>query len=62
MGIATSSEILHQSLTKASISLLRVEKFWLEQSEVWLNRVLETVRKGYWNAAFSCEDADKDMH
>lgn len=44
MGIATSSEILHQSLTKASISLLRVEKFWLEQSEVWLNRVLETVR------------------
>ncbi|KAI7876829.1 hypothetical protein K492DRAFT_134816 [Lichtheimia hyalospora FSU 10163] len=43
MGIATSSEILHQSLTKASISLLRVEKFWLEQSEVWLNRVLETL-------------------
>ncbi|KAI9318682.1 origin recognition complex subunit 3 N-terminus-domain-containing protein [Dichotomocladium elegans] len=43
MGIATSSEILHQSLTKSSIGLLRVEKFWLEQSEVWFNRVLETI-------------------
>ncbi|KAI9257324.1 origin recognition complex subunit 3 N-terminus-domain-containing protein [Phascolomyces articulosus] len=43
MGIATSTEILHQSLTKATIGLLRIEKFWLEQSDVWFNRVLETV-------------------
>ncbi|KAG2217511.1 hypothetical protein INT45_001798, partial [Circinella minor] len=43
MGIATSTDILHQSLTKATIGLLRIEKFWLEQSDVWFNRVLETV-------------------
>ncbi|KAI9485059.1 origin recognition complex subunit 3 N-terminus-domain-containing protein [Zychaea mexicana] len=43
MGIATSTEILHQSLTKATIGLLRIEKFWLEQSDVWFNRMLEAV-------------------
>ncbi|KAI8147594.1 origin recognition complex subunit 3 N-terminus-domain-containing protein [Fennellomyces sp. T-0311] len=43
MGIATSTEILHQSLTKSTIGLLRIEKFWLEQSDVWFNRVLESV-------------------
>lgn len=36
-------DILHQSLTKATIGFLRVEKFWLEQSDVWFNRLLETV-------------------
>lgn len=43
IGIATSSEIMHQSLSKSTISLLRIEKFWLEQSDVWFNRVLEKV-------------------
>ncbi|KAL1928438.1 hypothetical protein VTP01DRAFT_2794 [Rhizomucor pusillus] len=42
-GIATSMDILHQSLTKATIGFLRVEKFWLEQSDVWFNRLLETI-------------------
>jgi origin recognition complex subunit 3 len=43
IGIATSAEILHQSLSKATIGLLRIEKFNLEQSEIWFNRVLEKV-------------------
>ncbi|ORZ01077.1 origin recognition complex subunit 3 N-terminus-domain-containing protein [Syncephalastrum racemosum] len=43
IGIATSSEIMHQSLSKSTISLLRIEKFWLEQSDVWFNRVLEKI-------------------
>ncbi|KAI7862220.1 origin recognition complex subunit 3 N-terminus-domain-containing protein [Spinellus fusiger] len=42
-GIATSTEIIHQSLNKSTLSLLRIEKFWLQQSEAWFNRVLETV-------------------
>ncbi|KAG2192004.1 hypothetical protein INT46_001008 [Mucor plumbeus] len=41
VGIATSTEILHQSLSKSTIGLLRIEKFKLEQSEVWFNRVIE---------------------
>ncbi|KAI8377134.1 origin recognition complex subunit 3 N-terminus-domain-containing protein [Choanephora cucurbitarum] len=41
IGIATSTEILHQSLTKATIGLLRIEKFRLELSEVWFKRILE---------------------
>ncbi|OAC98931.1 hypothetical protein MUCCIDRAFT_115177 [Mucor lusitanicus CBS 277.49] len=41
VGIATSTEILHQSLSKSTIGLLRIEKFTLEQSEVWFNRVIE---------------------
>lgn len=41
MGIATSIEILHQSLNKATIGLLRIEKFMLEQSKVWFKRVIE---------------------
>ncbi|KAI9480879.1 MAG: origin recognition complex subunit 3 N-terminus-domain-containing protein [Benjaminiella poitrasii] len=43
MGIATSTEILHQSLNKSTIALLRIEKFKLEQSEVWFNRVIEKI-------------------
>lgn len=43
VGIATSTEILHQSLSKSTIGLLRIEKFKLEQSEVWFNRVIEKV-------------------
>jgi origin recognition complex subunit 3 len=43
MGIATSTEILHQSLNKSTIGLLRIEKFKLEQSGVWFNRVVEKV-------------------
>ncbi len=43
MGIATSIEILHQSLNKSTIGLLRIEKFKLEQSGVWFNRVIEKV-------------------
>ncbi|KAI7899494.1 origin recognition complex subunit 3 N-terminus-domain-containing protein [Cokeromyces recurvatus] len=43
MGIATSTEILHQSLSKSTIELLRIEKFRLEQSEVWFNRVIEKI-------------------
>ncbi|KAI7896366.1 origin recognition complex subunit 3 N-terminus-domain-containing protein [Mucor mucedo] len=43
MGIATSTEILHQSLNKSTIGLLRIEKFRLEQSGVWFNRVIEKV-------------------
>jgi origin recognition complex subunit 3 len=43
MGIATSTEILHQSLDKSTIALLRIEKFKLEQSGVWFNRVVEKV-------------------
>jgi origin recognition complex subunit 3 len=45
MGIATSIEILHQSLNKSTIGLLRIEKFKLEQSGVWFNRVIEKVKK-----------------
>ncbi|KAL0086630.1 origin recognition complex subunit 3 N-terminus-domain-containing protein [Phycomyces blakesleeanus] len=43
IGIATSTEILHQSLSKSTLGLLRIEKFWLQQSEAWFNRVIETV-------------------
>ncbi|GAA5803291.1 hypothetical protein HPULCUR_008770 [Helicostylum pulchrum] len=43
MGIATSTEILHQSLNKSTIGLLRIEKFKLEQSGVWFNRVIEKI-------------------
>ncbi|CAO3597039.1 unnamed protein product [Absidia cylindrospora] len=43
IGIATSTEILHQSLTKSTICLLRIEKFWLQQSDVWFNRVLDKI-------------------
>ncbi|GAN11198.1 origin recognition complex subunit 3-like [Mucor ambiguus] len=43
VGIATSTEILHQSLSKSTIGLLRIEKFTLEQSEVWFNRVIEEI-------------------
>lgn len=43
MGVATSTEILHQSLNKSTIALLRIEKFRLEQSKVWFNRVIEKV-------------------
>ncbi|KAI8876028.1 hypothetical protein K501DRAFT_262859 [Backusella circina FSU 941] len=43
IGIATSTEILHQSLSKTTIGLLRIEKFNLEQSEIWFNRVLEKI-------------------
>lgn len=43
VGIATSTEILHQSLNKSTIGLLRIEKFKLEQSEVWFNRVIDSV-------------------
>ncbi|KAG0192427.1 Origin recognition complex subunit 3 [Apophysomyces sp. BC1034] len=42
IGVATSTEILHQSLSKSTLGLLRTEKFWLRQSDAWLNRVLET--------------------
>jgi origin recognition complex subunit 3 len=45
IGIATSTEILHQSLSKSTICLLRIEKFWLQQSDVWFNRVLDKVKK-----------------
>ncbi|KAJ2955962.1 hypothetical protein NQZ79_g8120 [Umbelopsis isabellina] len=41
IGIATSSNALHQSLSKSALSLLRTEKFWLQQSDVWFNRVIE---------------------
>lgn len=43
VGIATSTEILHQSLSKSTIGLLRIERFKLENSEVWFNRVIEKV-------------------
>lgn len=43
IGIATSTEILHQSLDKSTLSLLRIEKFWLQQSDVWFNRVLDSL-------------------
>ncbi|KAI9021574.1 origin recognition complex subunit 3 N-terminus-domain-containing protein [Phycomyces nitens] len=43
IGIATSTEILHQSLSKSTLGLLRIEKFWLQLSEAWFNRVIETV-------------------
>ncbi|CAO3680019.1 unnamed protein product [Rhizopus stolonifer] len=43
MGIATSTEILHQSLTKYTIGLLRIERFKLENSDVWFNRVFEKI-------------------
>ncbi|KAI8641259.1 origin recognition complex subunit 3 N-terminus-domain-containing protein [Parasitella parasitica] len=43
IGIATSTEILHQSLSKSTIGLLRIEKFKLEQSDVWFNRVIEKI-------------------
>ncbi|KAG0168293.1 Origin recognition complex subunit 3 [Apophysomyces sp. BC1015] len=43
IGVATSTEILHQSLSKSTLGLLRTEKFWLRQSDAWLNRVLETI-------------------
>ncbi|CEP10502.1 hypothetical protein [Parasitella parasitica] len=43
VGIATSTEILHQSLSKSTIGLLRIEKFRLEQSEVWFNRIIEKI-------------------
>lgn len=43
VGIATSTEILHQSLSKSTIGLLRIEKFKLEQSEAWFNRAIEDV-------------------
>ncbi|CAM0138700.1 unnamed protein product [Umbelopsis sp. WA50703] len=41
IGIATSSNALHQSLSKSALSLLRTEKFWLQQSDVWFNKVIE---------------------
>ncbi|KAH8551885.1 origin recognition complex subunit 3 N-terminus-domain-containing protein [Umbelopsis sp. PMI_123] len=41
IGIATSSNALHQSLSKSALSLLRTEKFWLQQSDVWFNRVID---------------------
>ncbi|KAG1375953.1 hypothetical protein G6F60_008619 [Rhizopus arrhizus] len=43
VGIATSTEILHQSLSKSTIGLLRIERFKLENSEVWFNRVIEKI-------------------
>ncbi|KAF7732774.1 Origin recognition complex subunit 3 [Apophysomyces ossiformis] len=43
IGVATSTEILHQSLSKSTLSLLRTEKFRLRQSDAWLNRALETI-------------------
>jgi origin recognition complex subunit 3 len=45
IGIATSSNALHQSLSKSALSLLRTEKFWLQQSDVWFNRVIDEVSK-----------------
>ncbi|KAG2178531.1 hypothetical protein INT44_001684 [Umbelopsis vinacea] len=41
IGIATSSNALHQSLSKSALSLLRTEKFWLQQSDVWFNKVID---------------------
>ncbi|KAI8974945.1 origin recognition complex subunit 3 N-terminus-domain-containing protein [Pilobolus umbonatus] len=43
MGIATSMDTFFQSFNTATIGLLRTEKFKLEQSEVWFNKVLEKV-------------------
>ncbi|CAO3671470.1 unnamed protein product [Rhizopus microsporus] len=41
IGVATSTEFVHQSLTKLSINMLRIERFKLENSDVWFNKVIE---------------------
>ncbi|ORX56783.1 hypothetical protein DM01DRAFT_1334342 [Hesseltinella vesiculosa] len=41
IGVATSIDMLHQSLTKSAISLLRIEKFRLQKSAVWFEKVLD---------------------
>ncbi|KAI8381334.1 origin recognition complex subunit 3 N-terminus-domain-containing protein [Radiomyces spectabilis] len=43
IGVATSMETFQQSLTKFTLSQLRIEKFWLQQSDVWFNRILEKI-------------------
>lgn len=44
IGVATSTEFVHQSLTKLTINMLRIERFKLENSDVWFNKVIEKVR------------------
>ncbi|CEJ03220.1 hypothetical protein RMCBS344292_17208 [Rhizopus microsporus] len=41
IGVATSTEFVHQSLTKLTINMLRIERFKLENSDVWFNKVIE---------------------
>ncbi|RUP49554.1 hypothetical protein BC936DRAFT_142251 [Jimgerdemannia flammicorona] len=41
VGIATSAEALHQALPKSVLSLLRMERFHLQQSDRWFGNVVE---------------------
>ncbi|RUP49555.1 hypothetical protein BC936DRAFT_142251 [Jimgerdemannia flammicorona] len=43
VGIATSAEALHQALPKSVLSLLRMERFHLQQSDRWFGNVVEEV-------------------
>ncbi|RUS31271.1 origin recognition complex subunit 3 N-terminus-domain-containing protein [Jimgerdemannia flammicorona] len=44
VGIATSTEALHQALPKSVLSLLRMERFHLQQSDRWFGNVVEEVK------------------